>query len=263
MSYFRLRLIQLLAFCFVFQLSHTSAQTPTQLPNGRLLDEVPGHPRTINNLATAAAVSPDGRFVVFLHSGYGAYSADSKHTYQSLSVLNVATDTLTDFPETRLDHGAHQTYFLGLAFSLDGKHLYASMASYTDPLGKKENDTGNGIAVCTFDEGKIAAERFLPLAPRTSLPRGKVRRDEFNEVTYPARISVGKVDGGERNLIASHQSDEAILLNPADGKIIFRFDVSTFKRIPGSLPYTTAITNDGKRGYVSLWNASTVVELDL
>src|SRR5262245_43539721 len=105
------------------------AQTPTQLPNGRLLGEVPGHPRTINNLATAAAVSPDGRFVVFLHSGYGAYSEDSKHSYQSLSVLNVATDALADFPETRLDHGAHQTYFLGLAFSLDGKHLYASMAS--------------------------------------------------------------------------------------------------------------------------------------
>ena len=64
-------------------------------------------------------------------------------------------------------------------------------------------------------------------------------------------------------LIASHQSDEALLLNPADGKIVFRFDVSTFKRIPGSLPYSTVITNDGKRGYVSLWNASTVAELDL
>src|SRR5262245_4865810 len=88
----------------------------TQLPNARLLGEVPGHPRPMNNLATAAAISPDGRFVVFLHSGYGAYSADSQHSYQSLSVLNVATDTLTDFPETRLDHSARQTYFLGLAF---------------------------------------------------------------------------------------------------------------------------------------------------
>ncbi|HET8965060.1 MAG TPA: hypothetical protein VFN20_02510 [Candidatus Acidoferrum sp.] len=236
---------------------------PTQLPNGRLLGEVPGHPRTVNNLATAAAVSPDGRFVVLLHSGYGAYSTDSKHNYQSISVLNVATDTLTDFPEQRLDHSAHQTYFLGLAFSLDGKHLYASMASYTDPLGKKENDTGNGVAVYSFEDGKIAQEKFLPLTPRPSLPRGKVRREEFKDVTYPAGLSVGKVGGQERLLIASHQSDEALLVNPADGKIVFRFDVSTFKRIPGSLPYTTAITNDGKRGYVSLWNASTVAELDL
>ena len=263
MCTFRFRLIPLLVCGFVFSACQIVAQTTTQLPNGRLLGEVPGHPRTINNLATAAAVSPDGRFVVFLHCGYGAYSEDSKHSYQSLSVLNVATDALTDFPETRLDHGAHQTYFLGLAFSLDGKHLYASLASYTDPLGKKENNTGNGIAVYTFDEGNIAAERFLPLAPRTRLPRGKVRRDEFNNVTYPAGISVARVGGEERILIASHQSDEAILLNPADGKIVFRFDVSTFKRIPGSLPYTTVVTNDGKRGYVSLWNASIVAELDL
>src|SRR5207249_6718371 len=104
--------------------------------------------------------------VVFLHSGYGAYSEDSKHSYQSLSVLNVGTDTLRDFPEPRLDHGAHQTYFLGLAFSLDGKRLYASMASYTDPLGKIEGDTGNGIAVYLFEDGKIAPEKFLPLPTR-------------------------------------------------------------------------------------------------
>jgi DNA-binding beta-propeller fold protein YncE len=252
-----------LAFPFSCLVACGALAQTTQLPNGRLLGEVPGHPRTINNLATAAAVSPDGRFLVLLHSGYGAYSEDSKHSYQSLSVLDVATDTLTDFPEPRLDSGAHQTYFLGLAFSLDGKHLYASMASYTDPLGKKENDTGNGIAVYSFDGGKITPDKFLPLAPRPSLPRGKVRRDEFREVTYPAGMSVGKIGGEERILVASHQSDEALLVDPGDGKIVFRFDVSTFKRIPGSLPYTTAITSDGKRGYVSLWNASTVAELDL
>ena len=263
MSNLRLRLIQTLACCFLLQLLPTHAQTPTALPNGRLLGEVPGRPRTINNLATAAAASPDGRFVVFLHSGYGAYSEDRKHSYQSLSVLNVATDELADYPETRLDHSARQTYFLGLAFSLDGKHLYASIASYTDPRGGKENHTGNGIAVYTFVEGRIAWEKFLPLAPRSAIPRGKVRREEFKDVTYPAGISVGKIGGEERLLIASQQSDEALLLNPADGKIVFRFDLSTYKRIPGSLPYTTVITRDGKRGYVSLWNASAVVELDL
>jgi len=243
--------------------AHSSAQTPTQLPNGRLLGEVPGHPRPINNLATASATSPDGRFVVFLHSGFGSYDSDRKHDYQSLSVLNVASDALTDFPDERLDHNARQTYFLGLAFSLDGKHLYASMASYTDPLGKKPGSSGNGIAVYSFDGGKITPEKFLPITPRASIPSGKVRRDEFNDVTYPAGLSVGKVAGEERLLIACNQSDEAILLNPADGKTLQRFDLSTFKRIPASLPYTTVITKDGRRGFVSLWNASAVAELDL
>src|SRR5271165_2086132 len=154
--------------CVLSSISLAAQNPPSviQLPNGRLLGEVPGKPREINNLATSAAVSPDGRFVVFLHSGFGAYNQDQKHSYQSLSVLNVATNDLSDFPDTRLDHNARQTYFLGLAFSLDGKHLYASMASGTDPLGKKPGSTGNGVAVYTFDEGKISPEKFLPVAPR-------------------------------------------------------------------------------------------------
>ena len=251
----------LLAFCSALAAQETAA--PRQLPNGRLLGEVPGHPRPINNLATSAAVSPDGHFVVFLHSGFGAYNANHKHSYQSLSVLNVDTDALADFPDERLDHLAHQTYFLGLAFSLDGKHLYASIASYTDPLGKKKGNTGNGIAVYRFDAGRITPERFLAISPRGSVPSGKLRRKEFVDVTYPAGLSVGKVNGAELILFASNQSDEALLLDPQAGKILFRFDLSTFKRIPASLPYTTVITRDGKRGWVSLWNASAVAELDL
>src|SRR6267142_2049464 len=171
---FRLLWIALIALQIPFL---TRGQQPgTQLPNGRLLGEVPGKPREINNLATAAAVSPDGRFAVFLHSGFGAYSTDeAAKGHQSVSVLNLESNELANFPDARLDHNARQTYFLGLAFSLDGKHLFASMASYTDPLGKKEGSTGNGIAVYKFEDGKITPERFLPLAPRTEIPKGKVR----------------------------------------------------------------------------------------
>src|ERR1700757_4583754 len=172
---------------------------PVQLPNGRLLAQVPGNPREINNLPTAAAVSPDGRFVVFLHSGFGTYADNLK---QSLSVLNLETNELSDFPENRLGRNARQTYFLGLAFSLDGKHLYASIASYTDPLGKKRGSTGNGIAVYTFAEGRITPEQILKIPPRTSLPPGKECRAQFKDVTYPAGLSVGKVADEERILVA-------------------------------------------------------------
>ncbi|HXO94255.1 MAG TPA: beta-propeller fold lactonase family protein, partial [Candidatus Acidoferrum sp.] len=233
---------------------------PVQLPSGRLLAQVPGNPREINNLPTAGAVSPDGRFVVFLHSGFGVYADNLK---QSLSVLNLESNELSDFPENRLSRHARQTYFLGLAFSLDGKHLFASMASYSDPLGKKEGSTGNGIAVYVFADGKITPERFLKIPARTSLPPGKERRTQFKDVTYPGGLSVGKVAGDERILVACNSSDEALLLNPSDGTIVHRFDLATFKRIPASLPYTTVLTKDGKRGFVSLWNASTVAELDL
>jgi DNA-binding beta-propeller fold protein YncE len=240
-------------------LGQDSRQT-VQLANGKLLGEVPGSPRPINNLPTAIVLSPDGRFVVLLHSGYGAYTSGEK---QSLSVLNLETNELTDLPDDRLGSDAKQTYFLGLAFSLDGKHVFASMASLTDPLGKEKGSTGNGVAVYSFESGHIAPERFMPLAPRTKIPAGKKRRAEFKDVTYPAGLSVGMSGDEERLLVANNNSDEAVLLNAVDGKIISRFDLSTMKRIPASLPYTTVMSKDGKRGFVSLWNASSIAELDL
>jgi DNA-binding beta-propeller fold protein YncE len=232
----------------------------TQIPNGKIFGDLPGNPRRINNLPAAAAISPDARYVVFVHSGFGAYSSGRK---QSLTVLNLETNTIRDFPDERLGIDARQTYFLGLAFGVDGNHLYVSMASLSDPLGKNQGDTGNGIAVYRFENGEVTPDRFLPLAPRTEIPSGKVRREEFKDVTYPAGLSVGMSDGVERILVASNNSDESLLLNTSDGKIVHRFDLSIFKRIPASLPYTAVMTSDGKRGFVSLWNGSAVAELDL
>src|SRR5258707_15682955 len=150
----------------------------TQLPNGKLLADVPGNPRPINNLPTAIALSPDKRFAVLLHSGYGSYMSGEK---QSLSVVNLETDELTDWPDDRLGSKARQTYFLGLVFSLDGKNLFASMASLTDPLGKQKGSTGDGIAVYAFENGHVTSERFLALTRRDKIPGGKIRRPEFRD----------------------------------------------------------------------------------
>jgi DNA-binding beta-propeller fold protein YncE len=256
---FNIILLVVLAVC-ILRAQQASSPNQTAMPNGKVFREMPGTPRKINNFPTAVAISPDGHFAVLLHSGYGAYRSGQK---QSLTVLNLQTNELRDFPDDRLGRGATQTYFLGLAFSVDGKHLYASMASLTDPLGKKKGSTGNGIAVYSFRNGEVAPERFLPLAPRSTVPDGKLRRGSFKDVTYPAGLSAGMNGGAERLLVASNNSDEAILLNASDGAILQRFDLSTYARIPASLPYTAVMTRDGKRGFVSLWNASAVAELDL
>src|SRR5271167_2548194 len=145
----------------------------TQMPNGKIFGAIPGNPQRTNNFPTAVALSPDGRYAVLLHRGYGAYSSGEK---QSLSVLNLETNVLSDFPDDRLGSDARQSYFLGLAFSRDGRHLYASVASLTDPLGKGKGTTGNGIAIYTFENGNVTPERFLPLPPRTKFPLGKLHR---------------------------------------------------------------------------------------
>ena len=195
------------SFAFLFFLTPSlvaqDAPRAIQLPNGKLIADVPGNPRPINNLPPAIALSPDGRFAVLLHSGYGAYTSGEK---QSLSVLNLETNEFADYPDDRLGSKARQTYFLGLSFGLDGKHLFASMASLTDPLGKQKGSIGNGIAVYAFENGRITPERFIPLPPRDKIPSGKIRRPEFQDVTYPAGLSIAMSSGQERLLVACNNS---------------------------------------------------------
>lgn len=66
------------------------------------------------------ALSPDGKYLAILNDGYGTFESDYR---QSIAVLDLANNHLIDFPDSRLERRARQTYFYGLAFSADGKKL--------------------------------------------------------------------------------------------------------------------------------------------
>ena len=230
----------------------------------QLIGEAPGHPQRTNSEPISMAVSPDGRYVVTVNAGYG--TLESKYD-QSFSVLDTATGAPADFPEPRTSPRARQTLYSGLAFSRDGNHIYASMASLTDAKGEGKDDVGSGIAVFTFSAGKIAPERMihLPIAPlppgrKTRLPEGI---DSDESVPYPAAIAVVGASGHEKLLVAENLSDDVVLLDAATGAIEKRFDLSESDAVPSTYPVALAVTSDGKRAFVALWNASEIVELDL
>jgi hypothetical protein len=162
------------------------------LPSGKqLIGDAPGHPQRINSLPISMAVSPDGHYVVTVNAGYGTFESQYE---QSFSVLDTATGSLADFPDSRTALHAHQTLYSGLAFSRDGGHIYASMASLTDPKGDGKADVGSGIAVYSFAGGTIAPERLIHL-PLERLPQGRGTIEpegaENNEgLPYPAAIAV-------------------------------------------------------------------------
>ena len=111
-----------------------AAQTVDLPTSKQLIGEIPGHPQRLNSLPMTMAVSPDGRYVVTVNAGYGTFESGYD---QSLAVLDTQTGALTDFPDKRtLAEEAKQTLYSGLAFSRDGKHLYASMGSITNPTGE-------------------------------------------------------------------------------------------------------------------------------
>ncbi len=247
------------------------AQNPDQrrtihLPTSKVLSApVPGKIASTNSFPTTMVISPDGKYAALLNGGYGTQETLA---HQSIAVLDLKTNKLEDFPDARLSDTAHQSYFLGLGFSSEGKHLYASIGSLTDPTGMKAGNTGNGIAVYSFKEGKVAPERFIPIAPQP-LPEGKkildgVRRTgPHKAVPYPAGFAVIGAGGHDKILVANNLSDNAVLLDAANGKVLQSFDLSTSDVVPASYPYTCVATKDGKRAWCSLWNASEVAELDL
>lgn len=235
------------------------------LPNGKqIVAPVPGSPQRLNSLPISMAVSPDGRYVVTVNAGYGTYESGYM---QSLAVMDTQTGAITDFPDDRTLVGAHQTLYSGLAFSNDGRHIYASIASTSDPTGRRANDTGNGVVIYAFNDGRITRERLIKiplqqLAPgRKTMLVGGAAGDKG--IPFPAAIAVLSGTGAERLLVADNLSDDVLLIDAADGKILHRFDLSESNTVPGTYPVALAVAKDGSRAFVALWNASEVVELDL
>lgn len=220
----------------------------------------------LNGFAAAMAVSPDGRYAAILNDGYGT---QQNQAHQSIAILDLSTNQIVDFPEDRLPEEAHQSYFVGLAFGSVGNHLYASIGSITDPTGEKPGDTGNGIAVYGFHEGKVAWDHFIKIAPQKIAPGKKVaegvrKTADRTAIPYPAGLAVIAVKGApDRLLVANNLSDNDILIDSASGHVLKQFDLSTHEMIPSSFPYTVVASRNGRRAWCSLWNASQVAELDL
>jgi DNA-binding beta-propeller fold protein YncE len=253
---------------FFVQPVASRAQERTRLPTSKsVVRPTPGTPQRTNGFPETIALSPDGRYAALLNNGFGTAESGIK---QSIAVLDLHTNQVTDFPEERLGEDAHQSYFLGLAFSSDGSHLYASVGSISDPTGEHTGNTGNGVAVYRFEQGKLSPDRFIKIALQrvpsgTHVARGLGKLPPSRAIPYPAGLAAISGTSGQKDqlLVANNLSDNVILLDSGSGKELARFDLSTHRSMPSSFPYTVVATRDGRRAWCSLWNASQIAELDL
>jgi DNA-binding beta-propeller fold protein YncE len=235
------------------------------LPTGKTLAPVAGRVGKLNSFPATIALTPDQRYAALLHAGYGTQQSRG---CQSISIFEFSTGNISDFPDDRLCEEARQSYFLGLVFSADGNHLYASLGSISDAIGEKLGDTGNAIAVYRFEGGKLIPERVIKIAPQP-LMSGKwvahalFKTEKGSAIPYPSGLAVVPGGKNERLLVANNLSDNVILLDTVSGDVLARFDLSTNAMVPSSYPYTVTVTRDGRRAWCSLWNASKVAELDL
>jgi hypothetical protein len=229
---------------------------------------VPGFVARTNSFPATIAMSPDGRYAALLNQGYGTIESGAR---ESIAILDLNTNQLRDFPDDRLladTTSTRQSYFLGLAFSSDGKHLYASMGSITDATGEQPTSTGNGIAVYKFADGQVTPERFIKLPPQP-VAEGKVvaygirKTPAGTAPPYPGGFAVLPNTNGDRLLIADNLSDNVVLLDVLSGQVLKSFDLSSNKYVPSVFPYTVIVNKAATTAWVSLWNDSAIDELDL
>jgi len=165
-------------------------------------------------------MSPDGKTV--LVSNDGQYR-------QSLSVIDAASGKVRQ----SLSYDSPEALFVGLAFSPDGRHAYAS--------------AGGNNKIRTYDmtlNGKLAEGASIPLP--TTNPAG------ITVNHFPAGLTVSP--DGTKLWVANSLSNSVSVIDLAT-RIV--------KIIPaGSNPYAVALAPDGLTAYVSDWGASDLTVID-
>lgn len=210
----RFRLVAPLALaafsaCRASSSSPESAGGPPRLPTGQLLDPA-GVVTDVGQMPLAMVPTPGGRRVVLLLNGYRE---------QGLQVVDRAGRVTQTVPL--------EAAFIGLAFTPDGRTLYAS--------------GGNQDVVYRFawDGDSALLRDSLVLAPKPTNRDG---------TRYPAGLALSP-DGG-RLYVAENLADSLAVVDLASGQV-------TQRLATGRYPYGVAVTPEGTV-FVSNWGANTL-----
>jgi YVTN family beta-propeller protein len=164
--------------------------------------------------------SPDGKTI--LVSNDGQYN-------QSLSVVDATTGAVRQ----TITYPSPEALFVGLAYSPDGRHVYASAGG------------NNKVRVYdVHDDGTLAEAASIPLP--TTNPAGMTVNH------FPAGVTVSA--DGRTVWTANSLSDSVSMIDVATRA------VRTVGA--GANPYTVALTPDGRTAYVSNWGGNTLTLID-
>lgn len=175
-----------------------------------------GQQITLGNFPMGGALSPDGNYLIVSNDGQGT---------QSLQVVDTKKIKIVQ----TIEYKSPESLYLGVAFSPDGKTLYASAGG------------NNKIRKYTFINGQLTEKPAIQL------------KDSKNSNFYPAGLSVSP--NGAYLYVANNLDHSVSKINLASQKIVQTVSV-------GKNPYTAYLTKDGKSLYVSNWGESSITLLN-
>jgi YVTN family beta-propeller protein len=180
-----------------------------------------GQQTDLGDLPLGAVSSPDGRWLVVSNDGQGT---------QSLQVIDTATRAVTQ----TLPYPAPDALFVGLAFTPDGKTLYASGGG------------NNLIRRYNVNDGMLTEGKPIMLPPVAGPTGASIS---------PLPAGIALTPDGQRLLAADQQADAMSVVDLATNVV--------HTAATGHRPYAVLVSVDGHSAYVTNQGANTVSVLDL
>jgi YVTN family beta-propeller protein len=182
-----------------------------------------GEQVTLGDRPMGIALSPDGKTILVSNDGSSAI--------ESLMVIDRASG---DVVQT-INYQAPEALWIGLAFSPDGTHAYAS--------------AGGDNKIRVYD---ISGQQLTETAPiMLPLPIGGNGKPVN---LFPAGLSVSP--DGNTLYVADNLGDRMSVIDLTNGTVTATISV-------GHNPYTTLVSKDGKTVYVSNWGGTTISVVDV
>jgi DNA-binding beta-propeller fold protein YncE len=224
-----------------------------RLPNQWALDPV-GKQVRLGDFPVNVAVDPSGKYAAVLHSGYGPHE---------IIVVDIGAGKV-------VSHTALAEAFYGLAFSADGRRIYASGA------GKEV------VHAFDFSRGMLSNQTTFPLrdAKERGVPSGLVVHPD-GERLWSANVlghsvtelkldrSTGTAQVSREFELADRSTapatGEGDPLRDVDDEAITKRARALLEAVNSTAPYPYACVVDAKRHrlYVSLWGLAGVGVIDL
>ena len=225
----------------------------TSLVSGRLLTPV-GRRTELDDFPVVIAVSPDGRLAAVANSGQGEGAPQQQN--ESLQVVDVSSGKVV---ARVADHEPEQPTFYesGLAWSPNGKHLYA---------------TGGGndqVYDYTYSAGKLTLAQRWKSSVRAGAPT--VPGTQFNGIPGTAPVvgdaaaysrGLDVLPDGSAVLVTNEQGSTVAALSTEDGSLLWETGLGGPGQPAGAYPEAVAVAPDGGTAYVVAQGLNKVVGLD-
>jgi YVTN family beta-propeller protein len=176
------------------------------------------------------AISPRGDLVLVANAGYARHSLMAIDPTTGRLIQTIRASGAKSHGWWDYASGHPTGYYVGIAFSPDGSHAWAS--------------DGPGSAIHAF---RISGRTL------TETQHIKLTDNKGNENAWPGGIAVS--EDGERLYVAGDLDDMLYVVDPVSRRTIDTVPV-------GHLPYGVALNASGTRAFVSNWGERTVSVID-